>query len=520
MNTKARACTLVVVSLTLSVAVPFGPVMAAGAGPSAPELDWARGAGGASFDNGSGIAATARGDTYVTGSFRGTATFGAGEANQTVLSTTGEDDSDVFVAEYGKGGKLLWARRAGGPGDATGIGDAGVEIATDRHGNGYVTGSFTGVAIFGPGEANQTVLSSAGLTDMFLAKYAPDGALLWARSAPNLNFGAGLGIATDRRGNSYVTGQARGPTTFGAGERNATVIDGTGLFVAKYNAAGALLWAKGTGGEGSATGGVIATDVRGNSYVTGNFLDVVIFGAGESNETVLGSTALDLFVAKYAKNGSLVWARSDGGSDGDSGAGIAIDQTGNSYVTGSFDGSITFGAGEPKEVTLASQGGLDDIDAFVAKYRPSGKFLWARRAGASGFDAADRGAGIATGRGDIFVTGAFSDTATFDAGKAQAKVLTSAGSSDVFIAKYDQGGKLLSVTSAGGIDQDAGGDIATDRSGDIYVTGTFTGTAAFGAGQTSETVLDSVGDSDLFVAKYLAKPPRRPKDRSVIAAMD
>jgi hypothetical protein len=93
----------------------------------------------------------------------------------------------------------------------------------------------------------------------------------------------------------------------------------------------------------------------------------------------------------------------------------------------------------------------------------------------------------------------------------------------VFIATYHPGGKLLSVTSAGGIDADGGSEIAMDRTGDIYVTGDFTGTATFGAGETGETVLDAAGgdlDSDLFVAKYLANPPRRSKHRSVVAAMD
>ena len=91
------------------------------------------------------------------------------------------------------------------------------------------------------------------------------------------------------------------------------------------------------------------------------------------------------------------------------------------------------------------------------------------------------------------------------------------------MAKYAPGGKLLSVTSAGGLDADGGSGVATDRRGDIYVTGGFTGTATFGASQKGETVLDAAGgdfDGDLFVAKYLAKPPRRPKDRSVLAAMD
>ena len=76
-------------------------------------------------------------------------------------------------------------------------------IATDPRGNSYVTGFFSGTATFGAGEANETVLSAAGVEDMFVAKYAPNGTLLWATSAGGTDGDEGSGIATDRRGNSY-----------------------------------------------------------------------------------------------------------------------------------------------------------------------------------------------------------------------------------------------------------------------------------------------------------------------------
>ena len=78
----------------------------------------------------------------------------------------------------GQAQELDWARSAGGTG-----GDAGEDIVTDRRGNSYATGLFSRTARFGAGEANETELTSAGGQDIFVAKYARDGALLWARSA-------------------------------------------------------------------------------------------------------------------------------------------------------------------------------------------------------------------------------------------------------------------------------------------------------------------------------------------------
>ena len=104
-----------------------------------------------------------------------------------------------------------------------------------------------------------------------------------------------------------------------------------------------------------------------NSGVTGLFRDSANFGLGETNEITLTSAGGDddiddIFVAKYGDSGDLVWAKRAGGTSFDSGIGIALDGAGNSYVTGLFSDSATFGPGETNETTLTGAG------IFVAKY--------------------------------------------------------------------------------------------------------------------------------------------------------
>ena len=397
---------------------------------------------------------------------------------------------------------LVWAKRAGG----TSI-DFGRGIAVDGSGNSHVTGEFFGSATFGPGETNETTLTSAGNRDIFVAKYDASGDLVWAKraGAGGASFDQGLGIAVDGSGNSYVTGHFVGSATFGPGETNETTLTSAGfddIFVAKYDASGDLVWAKRAGGMSfNDFGQGIAVDGSGNSYVTGNFQGSATFGPGETNQTILNSAGGgDIFVAKYDASGDLVWAKRAGGTAVDVGNGIAVDGSGNSYVTGDFGGSATFGPGETNETTLTSSAGSFDI--FVAKYDAPGDLVWAKRAGGTSIDF---GRGIAVdGSGNGYVTGNFNGSATFGPGQTNETTLTSAGSGDIFVAKYDASGDLVWAkrAGAGGASFDQGRGIAVDGSGSSYVTGNFNGPATFGPGETNETTLTSTGFVDIFVAKY------------------
>ena len=410
-----------------------------------------------------GIAVDASGNSYVTGYFQGTATFG-----YTTLTSSG--GSDIFVAKLDSWGNWLWAKNAGGTGA-----DIGYGIAVDASGDSYVTGYFYGSAIFG-----YTTLTSSGGSDIFVAKLDSWGNWLWAKNAGGTGADIGYGIAVDADGNSYVTGYFQSsPAAFGS-----TTLISNGdydIFVAKLDSWGNnWLWAKNAGGTSDDYGEGIAVDADGNSYVTGYF---------QSSPATFGSTTLisngdyDIFVAKLDSSGNnWLWAKNAGGTSDDYCYGIAVDASGNSYVTGIFSNSATFGS-----TTLISNG---DYDIFIAKLDSSGDWEWAKKAGGTG---GDWGYGIAVDTdGNSYVTGIFySATAAFGD-----ITLESSGGVDIFVAKLDSSGDWEWANKAGGTDDDWVNGIAVDASGNSYVTGFFDISATFGY-----TTLINSGGYDIFVAK-------------------
>ncbi|MCI0536523.1 MAG: SBBP repeat-containing protein [Verrucomicrobiales bacterium] len=171
-------------------------------------LAWAKRAGGGMVDDGLGVAVDANGNTYVTGHFRQTATFGAGDPNPTLVTAFGQD---VFTAKYSPGGGLVWVRQAKSQ-FALGTG-----IGVDAAGNCYVFGYFGPTITFADGQP-EAVTFNALANDLFLAKYDTDGNFMWAKQAGGLNSEYGYGIAVDAAGNSFVTGRyGSNPATFGAG---------------------------------------------------------------------------------------------------------------------------------------------------------------------------------------------------------------------------------------------------------------------------------------------------------------
>jgi hypothetical protein len=158
------------------------------------------------------------------------------------------------------------------------------------------------------------------------------------------------------------------------------------------------------------------------------------------------------------------------------------------YVIGTYGGTVTFTSG----TTLTSTG---STDAFVAKYDTSGTVQWARSIGGT---SADYGYGIATDSGgNVYVIGTYGGTVTFTSGTT----LTSTGSTDAFVAKYDTSGTVQWARGIGGTGFDYGYGIATDTSGNVYVIGRYYGsTITFAPGTTLTNV--GVGSTDVFVAKY------------------
>ncbi|MGQ0614421.1 MAG: HYR domain-containing protein [Planctomycetaceae bacterium] len=412
-------------SLAAVTAFAFVLLMAANAGAGEPgDLVWAK---RATATQGNAAAAFADGSSVVTGFFGGSAVFGPGEPNETTLVSAGS--FDVFVARYNANGTLAWARRAG---SATNDQAFGVGAFSD--GSSVVTGFFQGAAVFGPGEPNATTLVSAGLEDVFVARYNANGTLAWARRAGGGSSDQGFGAAAFSDGSSVVTGFFGSGAVFGPGEPNATTLVSAGffdVFVARYNANGTLAWARraGAGGLSIDEGLGAAAFSDDSSVVTGFFQGAAVFGPGEPNATTLVSAGgNDVFVARYNANGTLAWARRAGGAGNEVGRGAAAFSDGASVVTGLFLGSAVFGLGEPNATTLISAG---SADVFLARYNANGTLAWARRAGSATNDQAF-GVG-AFSDGSSVVTGFFTAPATFGAGEPNQTTFTTSG---MFVARY------------------------------------------------------------------------------------
>lgn len=283
-----------------------------------------------------------------------------------------------------------WVAQAGGPAD-----DGAWAVAVDSHGNSYVTGSFPGVATFGPGEPHETTLTAFGPQDIFVAKYTRTGALAWVTQAGSLDqpvFGSAssYGIAVDNHGEVVVTGQFSRSATFGRNEPGESLLIGLGnfdIFVARYNRFGLLQWATRAGGAtgGSDAGLSVVLDTAGDAYVTGQFSSIgsfapATFDSTDDNSQTLFSESTDVFLAKYSRRGVLRWVQRAGGNQFDQGAGIDADQHGNVYVTGSFEGAATFGVGSFEQTVSAGA----SRDVFLAKYTPTGVLRWVKHSVGSG----------------------------------------------------------------------------------------------------------------------------------------
>jgi hypothetical protein len=164
----------------------------------------------------------------------------------------------------------------------------------------------------------------------------------------------------------------------------------------------------------------IVIDDSNNTHVTGILSGSATFGPGEINETTLNSSAFDdIFIAKYDSNGNLFWAKSAGGTMGDIATGIAVDGSGNSFVTGRFWNEMTFGQGENILTLIGSR--FQDI--FLAKYNTNGGTVWAKSALGSSYGQNLPYDIAIDAFGNSYVTGIFFWEAIFVAGEANETTL-------------------------------------------------------------------------------------------------
>jgi predicted house-cleaning NTP pyrophosphatase (Maf/HAM1 superfamily) len=315
---------------------------------------------------------------------------------------------DYATIKYYPNGDTAWIRRYIGPGDYY---DAASAIAVDDSGNVYVTGS--------------GIDSNLTYEDYATVKYYPNGDTGWVRRyrGPGNYYDKASGIAVDGFGNVYVTGTSTGT---GTSYDYATI---------KYYPNGDTAWVRRYNGPGNYydKASAIAVDGSGNVYVTGSSYGIA---TNENYATI-----------KYYPNGDTAWVRRYSGSANfyDAASAVAVDRSGNIYVTG-----VSYGTGTSS-------------DYATIKYYPNGDTAWVRRYNGPGNWNDQASAIVLDDSVNVYVTG-----------------YTSYGngtSSDYATIKYYPGGDTAWVRryNATGNDWDKASAIAVDSSGNVYVTGSSAG---------------------------------------------
>ncbi|GEM_PF-2444178 len=463
---------------------------------SAPSLAYAGFLGGSSGDDGWDIAVDEAGNAYITGD-----TISNDFPAVVGPDLSRRDKYDTFVVKVRADGTgLAYAGFLGGWND-----DFGDSIAVDGSGNAYITGSTLSSdfpAVVGPD------LSHEDGWDAFVVKVNAAGTeLVYAGFLGGLSEDWGYGIAVDGAGNAYVTGYTSSydfPTVAGPDLSYNGSYD---AFVVKVNATGTeLAYAGFLGGSSEERGRDIAVDGSGNAYITGNTISSdfpAVVGPDLSY-----NDSYDAFVVKVNATGTeLAYAGFLGGWAYDRGHGITVDKVGNAYVTG-YTGSDDFPA-----VVGPGLSRNDGWDTFVVKVRADGTGL--AYAGFLGGSADDWGYDIAVdGSGNAYITGS---TLSSNFPAVVGPDLRHNGDWDAFVVKVNAAGTELAYAGfLGGSAEDWGCGIAVDGAGNAYVTGrTLSGDFPAAAGPD----LSHNGGWDAFVVKVGGRSEAGPTPSGLLALL-
>lgn len=360
---------------------------------------------------------------------------------------------------------LTYSTYLGGSG-----GDQGNGIAVDRSGDAYVVGT-TSSSNFPASNAFQSSTGNQGCggscpDNAFVAKLNASGtALVYSTYLGGSSATQGLAIAVDSSGNAYVVGGTSYPGTFPttSGAYQPSINGGSSGWVTKLNATGSALVYSTYFPAGIAG---IALDSAGNAYLTGTTNGGLPATAGAFQFTAPGQEGA--YVAKLNPSGSgLVYCTYLGGKDNAQGTGIAVDPSGNAYVTGITD-STDFPVKNPYQATLATQ---QATDSFVTAFNSTGSALIYSTYLGGSID--NQGGAIAVdSAGNAYVTGATNSPDQPTTPNAFQGAIQSGGAYQAYVAKFQPNGNVVYSTYFGsGFGGAFGYGIAVDSAGNAYMAG-------------------------------------------------
>lgn len=305
----------------------------------------------------------------------------------------------------------------------------------------------------------------------------------WAQSIGGLGLDVGRAITADAEGNVIVVGSFTGGTHIAD-----TFLTGFGSmesFVAKFSSEGEFLWANVISGPAEDMARGVITDSEGTIFVVGHFTDTVVFSITET-ETIAAKSEgkQDVFVVRYSDDGEVLWALTGGGTEDDTATDIdQYPHSGKLYVSGGFQDRAKFG------IRSVLSNGL--TDAFLMKIDGDGNVHWIEKGGGLEHDIAASVAVDQTNE-SIYIVGDFYDEADMSGTELQAL-----GSSDMFIAKYNNDGEMQWAETNGGTTVDVATSVGVDYNGNVYVSGYYQGTTFF-----QNHSATAISYNDVFLSQF------------------
>lgn len=364
---------------------------------------------------------------YVTGYYTGIVDFDPATATSFTLPNTATND--VFVAKINANGTFGWAKRIGGSGN-----DYGYSITLDASNNVFVAGTFSNTVDFDPGVGTTTLGAIAD--DAFVLKLDNAGNYLNVIKIGDVGTDVIRSIKVDANNDLFACGYYSSAAAF-SGAPYSGGFDG---FIGKFSTVNlSTTWLKGFGGTLNDVPLEVAPDGLGSIHCTGYFSGTSDFdpGVGVTSFSTSTTTDIDGFVVKFNTSGNLTWARQITGSDKQVPQAISIDNLGDVYVGGSYEGITDFNPGAGQVIHFPLPTSATSYDIFVLKLSSTGAYLQTQVMGNLTVASNERCNSIAVepNTGFYVITGYLNNTAAVDFN-------TSTGVSNItadwYLAKYNK----------------------------------------------------------------------------------
>jgi hypothetical protein len=412
-------------------------------------------------------------------------------------NTYGGGSYDMYLLKFNPSFQLQWATYFGG--DHV---DYGWSLAIDAQSNIYLGGESYSDALATPGAEQKTIEGSE--SDGLVAKFAPDGALVWSRYFGGSEKDQILSMVIDHSGRLIITGYSLSADSISTPGAYQTIYAGNGdiVLAALDTATGNTIWSTYYGANKDDRGHHVIVDGQNQIYVSGTALSTTGIATSGTFHSSLGGF-FDGFLVKFSSDGIPIWGTYVGGAYEDRGRDCVIDHDGNICMTGftqSDTGIATAGTWKQFRTPGVDSTGYNTLEAFLVKFDTGGHRIWGTYFGDT-LSETSRGIDINI-KNDIFITGATYSSNGIATGNAYQTKL--GGISDAYFAKFDSSGNLVYSSYFGGSGEEQVGGygliIRTDDENNFYLCSSTLSADSIATPGAFQTAF--AGGYDVFIAKF------------------